>query len=89
VQLEAYSAQIKTLVNNSIEGLHYDKISVVLFPATNIIATSQTPHLVDVLSVKVDKDSRTRLWIILSILVLLIIGSNLAWWFVNQQKLTK
>lgn len=85
VQLEAYSAQIKTLVNNSIEGLQYDKISVVLFPATDINPTSQTPNFTDVLSVKVARDSSTRLWVILALLVLSLIGSNVAWWFIRQQ----
>lgn len=34
--LQAYIPQIKLLVNNSIEGLSYEKISVVLFPAHRV-----------------------------------------------------
>ncbi len=34
--LQAYIPQIKLLVNNSIEGLSYEKISVVLFPAHKV-----------------------------------------------------
>lgn len=86
IQLEAYSAQIKTLVNNSIEGLQYDKISVVLFPATDVISTAQTPHFVNVLTVKVEQGSRFRFWMILALLCSLLIGSNLAWWVYHQKK---
>jgi len=82
--LEPYIPQIKLLVNNSIEGLNYDKISVVLFPSSDIRLNPDTPQFENFLSVKVTKDTKNNLMIGFVLLILLLVGSNVGQYLMNR-----
>lgn len=96
--IEAYIPQIKILVMNSIEGLSYDRVSVVIFRAgpPDIKAEGQVPswqpqvqEMRKVLSIQVDAKSSTRLWLVISILVVLFIAAAAAAGFFFIQSLHK
>lgn len=74
-------AKIKLLVQNSVENLEYDKISVALFAANNLgTATSPSgPPLQTILGVRVARDSMGRLIglaasLVLGLMLLLLAG---------------
>lgn len=70
--VESYSAQIKLLVANSIEGLLYDNITVVMVPAAADTRDAANPVAFgNVLGVWVHPGSVSRLWAILGGLALL------------------
>lgn len=81
--VENYAAQIKLLVANSIEGLLYDNITVVMVPAQAGAAkdTDAAPRLVNVLGVWVHPASTGRLYAMLgSLAALAAAGFLLAGW---------
>lgn len=82
--VEGLASQIKRLIANSIEGLNYDKISLVYVPADVNQGTSfpikTTPPIVE---------KNTRLpWILGlgAILILFLIAGGWYWWHLQQQK---
>jgi type III secretion protein J len=81
IALDSYVPQIKLLVNNSIEGLNYDRISVVMVPASEARLTSQVKQFESILSIEVTKDTASHLITLLVFVILLLIGSNLATFF--------
>lgn len=82
--VENYAAQIKLLVANSIEGLLYDNITVVMVPADAGAADAErkaAPRLVNVLGVWVHPASAGRLYAMLgSLTALASAGFLLAGW---------
>jgi type III secretion protein J len=81
VALDSYVPQIKLLVNNSIEGLNYDRISIVMVPSSEVRRGSQENHFESILSVQVSQDSVGNLIAIFVLLFVLLIGSNAATYF--------
>ncbi len=71
--IEGAIPQIKLLVNNSIEGLDYDKISVALFPTAKT-ATDEGEGLVNVLSMKMSPDSATTFYMLVGFIFILLAG---------------
>lgn len=77
--VEQYASQIKLLVANSIEGLLYDNITVVMVPAAPAeTATLTGPKLVDVMGVWVHPASKARLTTIVGGLVALAAAGFIA-----------
>ncbi|MCO7227011.1 type III secretion system inner membrane ring lipoprotein SctJ [Pleionea sp. CnH1-48] len=68
-------SQIKQLVGSSIPGLAFNKVSVATFPATDMEVNNNAPQFGNVLSVVVAKGSETKLWVMLSILVALLLAA--------------
>ncbi len=77
--LEPMISQIKLLVTNSIEGLIYDKVTVLLFPAVPDRLMSEGPPLATLLGIKVDATSENDFWILFGalggLLVLALLGN--------------
>ena len=78
IQLDAYIPQIKQLVNNGIEGLSYDRISVVLVPSADVRQVPLAPHYDTLFSIQVTEDSRGRLIGLFGVMVALLLVSNAA-----------
>jgi type III secretion protein J len=72
------SPQIKQLVNNGIEGLSYDRISVVLVPSADVRQVPLAPHYDTLFSIQVTEDSRGRLIGLFGVMVALLLVSNAA-----------
>ena len=73
--VEQYAAQIKLLVANSIEGLNYDNISVVMVPAAaDAAATAEPMNFANVLGMWVHPGSVQRLWIVLGVMAAMIVA---------------
>lgn len=85
-----YSAQIKLLVANSIEGLLYDNITVVMVPAAAPAATPETPAMTAILGVWLHPASTARFWTILGAMaVLALTGFALAAWPLVHARLAR
>ncbi|NRD71730.1 type III secretion inner membrane ring lipoprotein SctJ [Shewanella sp. VB17] len=77
IDIESLLPQIKLLVNNSIEGLNYDKISVILVPAIESRLVSSQQQLVNVLSFKMAASSEYRFISLIIFFVIMLFGTNL------------
>ena len=64
---------IKKLVVNSIEGLTYDKVTVVLFGSEDIIEPAKKPDFKRVLSIRIAHDSIGRFWMLTGALFFLLV----------------
>lgn len=87
--LESSIPKIKKLVVNSIEGLAYDKVTVVLFPSEERMGSVEKPPFKRVLGVKVATDSVRNFWILtgaLLILFLLALGGAGYLYWANRTK---
>lgn len=78
--VEALGSQIKRLVANSIEGLNYDKVSLVFVP------TEITPVSVMQQEVEQSKSFDARPWFIAGLgilLILIVLGTGGAYWYLQ------
>ncbi len=66
VPIESEVSRIKQLVENSIQGLTYEHISVFLFAAPPLQRT-ETPTLVNILGLRVAPSSASAIWTLLAI----------------------
>ncbi len=84
--------QIKTLVQNSIEGLQYDKIAVALFPAPAISPQLEEIPLTRIGPLQITRDSVIYFWgfvISLLLLVVLSVASTVVLlWQMKKQGIT-
>lgn len=76
--LSGFIPKVKTLVSNSIEGLSLDKITVTLFPASisaseNMGYKSADRSMQNVLTIEVSLESRQRLILLLSGMLILLL----------------
>lgn len=74
-ELAAFVPQIKMIVNNGIQGLTYDKISVALFPAPADALAATPPPLAEVGWLQLAPGSVTSFWILTGTLLVLVVGS--------------
>ncbi len=81
IQLDTYIPQIKQLVNNGVEGINYDRISVVLVPSVDVRQTPLAPRMETLLSIQVAEASSTRLLGLFGLMLALLVISNLAQFF--------
>lgn len=81
VQLNTYISQIKQLVNNSIEGLSYERISVILVPSTGVRQVPLPERYESLFSIQVAEGSRGRLMALIGLLVGLLMLTNSAQFF--------
>lgn len=73
-QLDNYTPQIKRLINNSIVGLDYDRISVALIPGNEILPSntfSQDKHF---LGIEVNENSYNKFIILVSLLIFYLLA---------------
>lgn len=75
--IEETIPKIKLIVQNSVQGLSYDKISVALFPAKESAKAEARvgPPLTRFLGIEITRDTIVRFVIIASLLVLLLIAT--------------
>jgi type III secretion protein J len=84
--LENFVPRIKSIVNNSIEGLTYDNISVALFPSSTDTLDMSTPTLTRVGGgiLQVSATDVTRFWILVGVLLMLLlaalVGNGVLFW---------
>lgn len=81
--LDLYIGQMKQLLSNSIEGLDYERISVVLVPSTQARQLWPGERHATLLSIHVMEGSRLRLLALVGALLGMLVLSNLAqylWW---------
>ncbi|WP_302467767.1 type III secretion system inner membrane ring lipoprotein SctJ [Pseudomonas maumuensis] len=81
--LDLYIGQMKQLLSNSIEGLDYERISVVLVPSTQARHPLAAGRHATLLSIQVVEGSRLRLLALVGALLGVLVLSNLAqylWW---------
>jgi type III secretion protein J len=75
--LEENIPRIKKLVVNSIEGLTYEKVTIVLFPAEARLQPAKQPGYDSVFGIDVAPHSRVRLWFVIGGLLILGAGGIL------------
>jgi type III secretion protein J len=74
VKLGDFIPQIKMLINNSIEGLSYDNITVGLFPS--LLDDSSTGVVMEkVFSISVAKNSVSRFYTMMTMITIMLLGS--------------
>jgi type III secretion protein J len=82
--VESLVPQIKKLVVNSIEGLNYEKVSVILFPSENAVSPAAPPEFESMLGIKVAPEAvrsfRMLVSALISLLVLAAGGCGFLWW---------
>lgn len=71
--LENFKSEIKFIVEKSIEGLTYDKISVVILPATKRLITDRKSAWDNVLGVRIPAESASAFHLIIGIFVFLLL----------------
>ena len=74
-ELAAFVPQIKMIVNNGIQGLTYDKISVALFPAPADALAAAPPPLAEVGWLRLAPGSVASFWVLVGTLLALAVGS--------------
>jgi type III secretion protein J len=67
--------QIKELVTNSIEGLSYDKVTVVLFENRELGSEVAVHELHDIFGLRVDPSSVQELWVLIGALGTLMVAT--------------
>lgn len=82
--VETFTSQIKLLVANSIEGLIYDNVTVVMVPAdvsSDQIAASNAPQFVNIAGIWIHPSSEGRIKIMFGALIVLLLLAMLfgAW----------
>ncbi len=92
--IETLVPQIKKFVVNSIEGLKYDKVSVVLFPAEQLTPYQGTLKTKNVLGVEVTANTYRRQWILISLLLFISLlclaaAGFMFWKSKSQSQITK
>ena len=89
VALDRLIPQIKLLVTNSIEGLAYDKVSVVLFPVEGSTVGEGRAGFEQVGPVRLDPDSVGSFWMILGVLgglaLLALAGCGVLAWLLMRK----
>ncbi|OQX39188.1 MAG: EscJ/YscJ/HrcJ family type III secretion inner membrane ring protein [Oceanospirillales bacterium LUC14_002_19_P2] len=89
LELGGFVPKVKTLVANSIEGLSLDKITVSLFPSARIEGKPTevvSPELSTFLSIRVSPESKSRLYLLLGSLLILLVGvSAFCGWIIWQK----
>jgi type III secretion protein J len=75
--LEESVREIKYLVTNSIQGLSYDKVSMALFPVTftSDIQQQERSRLTSVWGISVDQSSANKLWTLIGVAAVLVVGA--------------
>jgi type III secretion apparatus lipoprotein, YscJ/HrcJ family len=66
--------QIKLLVTNSIEGLEYDNVSLIMFPSQEFDRTRLHMTYATILGMRIDTSTLTNFWIFVGIMGILIVG---------------
>jgi len=88
--MESRVGQIKRLVINSIEGLSYDKVTVVLFPSYEELEYAEKPDFKRVLGIRIAAESSSRFWMMVgtagALFVLSLVGAGYLWWASRRKK---
>lgn len=84
--LDMYIPQMKQLLSNSIEGLAYDRISVVLVPSAEVRQVQLATRNDSVFSIQVAEGSRTRLLGLLGLMLALLVLSNVVQYLFSRRR---
>lgn len=85
-QLDNYTPQIKRLINNSIAGLDFDRISVILIPGNEILPSNTFSQEKYFLGIEINEKSYNKFIIVICLLIFLLISTNLLQYFLNKKK---
>jgi type III secretion protein J len=84
VQLDRLIPQIKMLVTNSIEGLTYDKVSVILFPVESDLDVADDVRLREIGGIRLHPTSVNEFWMITGglagLAILGLVGCGVLFW---------
>ncbi|WP_334470593.1 type III secretion system inner membrane ring lipoprotein SctJ [Arsenophonus sp. PmNCSU2021_1] len=86
VQLDNYTPQIKRLIHNSIAGLDFDRISVALIPGSEILPSNTYSQEKHFLGIDINEHTYNKFIILISLLIFLLISTNLLQYFLNKRK---